>query len=92
MLQIPAREATRHVPGDQSPAPKCELDLPASQLVEMFDEVQREARSPYLEEHHLNPRGHVIAAEVLARELMARELLGPGRVREVVTPQVDGGA
>lgn len=78
VFEIPPREGTRHVLRDRE-RPHTHRPLPwrAERSISMFDEVERETRTPYLEEHHLNRRGHRLAAEVLARELAARGALEP---------------
>ena len=72
VLDIPARESTKFVaPFEHSTAFR-PLDVPADHLITMRDEVESLSESPYLEEHHLNPAGHELTAQVLAKALSQR--------------------
>jgi hypothetical protein len=72
VLQIPARDSTKFVQPFERASPHQPLEIPPEILISMYDEVERQTESPYLLEHHLDPAGHELAADVLARELKAR--------------------
>ncbi|MFO0548031.1 MAG: SGNH/GDSL hydrolase family protein [Polyangiaceae bacterium] len=83
VLQIPPRETTRFVARNERPSDYQPLEIPPEQRIEFFDAVQASESSPYLEEHHLDPRGHALAAAALDAELAARvpALSSPPRQR-----------
>lgn len=72
VLQIPPRETTRFVARNERSGDYHPLEIPPEQHIEFFDAVQSSESSPYLEEHHLDPRGHALAAAALDAELAAR--------------------
>lgn len=77
VLQIPAREVTKFVPQGEQRRRHRPLELPPGELIPMMDEIEAQAESPYLPEHHFNPAGHRLAASVLAKVLLARMAASP---------------